>query len=338
MTYNVLVTARAFWISGQAARAALESAGCQVQDSPQAGPVPEERLIELLQDCRAVVASSDPYNARVFAACPQLEIVSRCGVGTDSVDLAAATEAGVLITNTPGAMTDAVADYAFALMLGAARRLVESDALMRSGGWGEFAGTLVCGKTLGLVGFGQIGQGVARRAAGFGMRILAYDPPLAAAGPGALPEGLPAITFTDLDDLLAQSDFVSVHAPSTPETRGLFNAERFARMKPTAYFINTARGALVDEAALINALEAEQIVGAAIDVYRQEPLPPDHPLRRAPRCLLTPHNAFNAAEAAAGMSLFSAENILRLRRGERSACVCNPAVWDSPALRLRPSL
>jgi phosphoglycerate dehydrogenase-like enzyme len=334
MDCSVLVTARAFWASGQAARAALEAVGCQVRDSPEAGPLPEEKLISLLQGCRAVIGSSDPYNARVFVACPQLEIVSRCGVGIDSVDLEAATQAGVLVTNTPGAMTDAVADYTFALLLGLVRRIVESDALMRSGGWGEFPGVLVCGKTLGLVGMGQIGQGVARRAAGFDMRVLAYDPPLAAAGPGALPEGLPAITFLELDDLLAQSDFVCVHAPATPETQNLFNAARFARMKPSAYFINTARGSLVDEAALQHALETGQIAGAAIDVYRQEPLPSDHPLRRAPRCVLTPHNAFNAVEAAAQMSLLSAQNILSLLRGERSASVCNPAVWDSPALRL----
>jgi phosphoglycerate dehydrogenase-like enzyme len=331
---KVLITARAFWVSGQAAREALTSTGHEVVDSPQAGPLPENVLIEQLQGCQAVVASSDPYNARVFAACPELQIVSRCGVGTDSVDLGAAAEAGVVVTNTPGAMTDAVADYTFALLLSLVRRIPEGDALIRSGGWGEYPGVLVCGKTLGLVGFGQIGQGVARRAAGFGMRILAYDPPLAKSS-SALPAGLPPVTFVELGDLLARSDFVSIHAPSTPETQGLFNAARFAQMKRTAYLVNTARGALIDENALLHALEAGHIAGAALDVYRQEPLPSDHPLRHAPRCVLTPHNAFNAAEAAAQMSLISAENILALWRGNRAVSVCNPAVWDSPALRLR---
>jgi D-3-phosphoglycerate dehydrogenase / 2-oxoglutarate reductase len=328
MSWKVLVTARAFWVSGQKAQEALEAAGCEVARSPQAGPVPEAELIELLADCDGVVGSSDPYTANVFAACPRLKIVSRCGVGTDSVDMAAATAAGVIATNTPGAMTEAVADYTFGLMLAIARRIPEGDALIRSGGWGEYPGVLISGKTLGLVGAGQIGQGVLRRALGFGMRVLAYDPPLQARG------ALEGATFTDLDTLLAESDFVSVHAPAMPETRNMFNAARFAQMKPSAYFINTARGALVDEEALRDALERGVIAGAATDVYQQEPLPSDHPLRNAPRCVLTPHNAFNAVEAAAEMSLLSAEAILDLMRGKRPTAVCNPAVWRGPALRV----
>ena len=324
MAWKVLVTARAFWVSGQEAEAALESAGCEVVRSPQAGPIPEDLLIAQLQGCEGVIGSSDPYTKRVFTECPQLKVVARCGVGIDSVDLTGATETGVVVTNTPGAMTDAVADYTFALLLGITRRTHEGDALMRSGGWGEYPGILVCGKTIGLVGCGAIGQGVARRATGFGMRILAYDPPLAAS-----PNRPANIEFMELNELLAQSDFVSVHAPNLPETKGLFNAARFAQMKPTAYLINTARGALIDEPALIAALEQKQIAGAALDVFSQEPLPSDHPLRRAPRCLLTPHNAFNAAEAAAAMSLLSAESILDLMQGRRPVSVCNPAVWDS---------
>lgn len=331
---RALITARAFWTGGREAEAALKAAGFATAYSPEAGPYTMERLAPLLQDYEAVVCSSDEYNAALFAACPGLCVVSRCGVGIDSVDVAAATEAGVILTNTPGAMTDAVADYAFALLLSLARRVAESAETMRSGGWGDYTGVLACGKTLGLIGFGQIGQGVARRAAGFGMKILAYDPLIAMQK--TLPSGLPPITFVELDELLAQSDFVSVHAPSLPETKHLFNAARFAQMRPTAYLINTARGALVDENALIHALETNQIAGAALDVFSQEPLPTDHPLRRAPRCLLTPHNAFNAVEAAAAMSLISAQNVIALWRGERPASVCNPAVWDSPNLRLRP--
>jgi phosphoglycerate dehydrogenase-like enzyme len=334
MGWKVLVTARAVWVSGQAAMSALAEAGFEVARSPQAGPLPEAMLIEQLADCDAIVGSSDPYTSTVFRACPRLKVVSRCGVGIDSVDLNGATEAGIVVTNTPGAMTEAVADYTFALLLGIARHIVAGDNMMRSGGWGEYPGVLVSGKTIGLVGLGQIGQGVARRAAGFGMRILACDPPLAVRGREALPADFPTVEFTDMDTLLAQSDFVSLHAPSLPETKGLFDAARFARMKPTAYFINTARGALVDEPALIAALEQEQIAGAALDVYSAEPLPVDHPLRRAPRCLLTPHNAFNAVEAAAAMSLQSAENVIALARGERPLGVCNPAVLSSPALRL----
>jgi len=334
LAWTVLVTARAFWVSGQSANDALESAGCRVMRSPEAGPLQGNVLASLINDwdCDAVIASSDPYTVSIFDACPGLKHVSRCGVGIDSVDLSAATDAGVVVTNTPGAMTDAVGDYTFALILGVARRTAEGDALMRTGGWGEYPGVLVCGKTLGLVGLGQIGQAVAKRSAGFGMRLLAYDPVLEATG---VPPGLPPVQFVSMEGLLAESDFVSLHAPATPETRGMFNAERFAQMKPSAYFINTARGTLVDDDALVAALESGQIAGAAIDVYAPEPYPADGPLRRAPRCLLTPHNAFNAVEAAAEMSRLSALHVLAVMRGERPASTCNPAVWDSAHLRVR---
>ncbi len=333
MNWTVLVTARAFWVSGQGARKALEEAGCRVVDSPRAGPLPEEMLIDRLRDCEAVIASSDPYTARVFAECARLKVVSRCGVGFDSVDVPAATAAGVIVTTTPGAMTEAVADYTFALLLALARKIPAGDALMRSGGWGEYPGVLVAGKTLGLVGLGAIGRGVARRAAGFAMPVLACDPAFPPGSAG--PEDAPGVTVTTLDDLLARSDFVSLHAPALPETRNLLNPERFARMKRTAYLINTARGSLVDESALIQALEAGTIAGAALDVYQEEPVPSDHPLRRAPNCVLTPHNAFNAAEAAAAMSELSARNVLEAIAGRRPFGILNPAVVDRPNLRTR---
>jgi D-3-phosphoglycerate dehydrogenase len=329
MAWKVLTSARAFWVSGQAAQAALEAAGCEVVPSLRPGPFPEEELIPILQGCDAVIASSEPYNARVFAACPQLKLVARCGVGTDAVDMAAAAAAGVVATNTPGAMTEAVADYTFALMLGISRRLPESDTLMRSGGWGEFRGVLVYGKTLGLVGVGRIGQAVAERAKGFSMRILAYDPILQATG-----KADPAIEFVTLEELLAQSDYVSAHVPSLPETVKMFNADRFAQMKPTAYFINTARGTLVDETALVAALQGGVIAGAAIDVYAKEPCPADSPLRQAPNCVLTPHNAFNALESTIEMSRQSAQSVLDLMQGRLPENLCNPAVWDSPNLRV----
>ncbi len=329
MGWKVLTSARAFWVSGQAAQAELEAVGCEVMHSPKPGPYSEEDAIEYLQGCDAVIASSEPYNARVFAACPKLKLVARCGVGTDAVDMQAAAAAGVVATNTPGAMTEAVADYAFALMLGISRRLPESDALMRAGGWGEFRGVLVHGKTLGLVGVGRIGQAVAQRAKGFSMRVLACDPFLQASG-----KADSLLEFVTLEQLLAQSDYVSVHAPSTPETVRMFNAERFAQMKPTAYFINTARGTLVDESALLSALQNGTIAGAAIDVYAKEPCPTDSPLRGAPNCVLTPHNAFNALESTIEMSRQSAQSVLDLMQGRLPDNICNPAVWDSPSLRV----
>ena len=334
MAKRVLITARAFWDHGTYAEATLKDNGIEVVYTPTPGPLPEATLLPLLEGFDAVIASSDGYTAQVFASNPKLQIVSRWGVGIDSIDLKAATDAGALITNCPGSMTDPVADYTFALLLSLARKIPEGDAMIRKGGWGELTGVLVCGKTLGLVGLGQIGQGVARRAGGFGMRILAYDPPLQA-NKSALPPELANVEFVTLEELFAQSDFVSLHAPNVPETRNLVNAERLAQMKPSAYLVNTARGALVDETALRTALEAGQIAGAALDVYAKEPLAPDHPLRNAPRCVLTPHNAFNARETALATSMQTVQNVLNLWKGERNVPVCNPAVWDSPALRLK---
>ncbi|HEV2474570.1 MAG TPA: NAD(P)-dependent oxidoreductase, partial [Chthonomonadales bacterium] len=180
MAWRVLVTARAFWVNGRPASKALQSAGCDVVQSPRAGPLSIPELIQQLRGCDAVIGSSDPYVAEVFGASPQLKVVSRCGVGIDSVDLAGATGAGVVITNTPGAMSEAVADYAIGLLLAVARKIADGHILMRSGGWGEYPGTLVWEKTLGLIGCGQIGRAVAIRAAGFRMRILVYDPALSA--------------------------------------------------------------------------------------------------------------------------------------------------------------
>jgi phosphoglycerate dehydrogenase-like enzyme len=327
MGWKVMTTARAFWVSGEQAQATMEAAGCNVVRSRHAGPHTEDELIELLHDYQAVIASSEPYNARVFAACPELRIVARCGVGVDTVNMADAATAGVVATNTPGAMAEAVADFTFAMILGAARHIPRASELMRSGGWDEIRGVLIHGKTLGLVGVGRIGLAVARRAAGFEMRVLAYDPPLAARGP------IPGIQFTDLDTVLGGSDIVSVHAPAVPATLRMFNAARFAQMKPTAYFINTARGSLVDEPALIQALENGVIAGAAIDVYTKEPAAPDDPLRRAPNLLLTPHNAFNTLESTMEMNRQCAEAVLALMRGTRPENVCNPDVWNSSALR-----
>ena len=327
MTWRVLVTARAFWVSGEEAEAALKAEGCEVVRSSRAGPLPEEDLIREMQGCQAVIASSDPYNARVFAGCPDLKVVVRCGVGTDSVDMNAAAAAGVIAANTPGAMSEAVADFAFGMMLCLARRLHEGDALMRSGAWNELPGSGVYDKTLGLVGVGRIGRAVAARSKGFRMRVLAHDPALAAVGA----EG---IEFTDLETLLRESDYISVHAPATPETAGMFDTAKFRRMKPTAFFINTARGALVNEPDLIAALENKTIAGAALDVYSKEPLPADHPLRSAPRCLLQPHNAFNSLESTKEMSRQSALPIIDLLHGRRPENVCNPAVWDAHNLRI----
>lgn len=325
-TYRVLATSRAFWSHGESAIQLLSGAGCEVLKPSYFGRYSEAELSALLSDCDAVLASSEEYTTAVFAACPRLKVVSRVGVGYDAVDVRAATRAGVICTNTPGAMVEAVADFTMGLIIACARHIIELDTLVHRGSWAELSGTLVHGKTLGLVGYGGIGRAVARRASGFDMRVLAYDPYTAA-------ESSTNVVFTGLETLLRESDFVSLHAPASHETRGLINADRLALMKPTAYLINTARGSLVDEPALIRALEQGQIAGAALDVTAVEPLPPDDPLRQAPRVILTGHNAFNAAECVRHMCVVAAKNVLDALNGRRPEFVINPEVLNSSQLR-----
>ena len=328
--WNVLITARAFHDSGQEWWQKLEQAGCSLRKARRWGPLSIDELAQECQDIDAVIAATDPYQDAFFARAKRLKLVARCGIGIDSVDLVSASRHGVLVTNVPHAMTDAVADYCFALLLGLVRRIPEGDACMRRGGWEEYPGVELRGKRLGLIGFGKIGQEVARRAFGFGLEVVTHDPnwnPELEAIGSSMAAGN-SVRSVDLETLLRTSRFVSLHAPNIPQTRHLINAQRLSLMRPDAYLINTSRGALIDEQALREALLEGRIAGAAIDVYQQEPLPADHPLRQTPRLLLTPHNAFNAREAAERMSEGCALPILDLLQGRRPQFVCNPDGWE----------
>ena len=328
---NILVTARAFHDSGIDAWKSLEAAGCRITISDRWGPLTEASLIEQLQNMDAVIAATDPYSPAVFAQCPALKLVARCGVGIDSVSLPAATEAGVIVTNVPDAMTDAVADYCFALLLSGVRRICEGLQCMQEGGWTELRGFELTGKVLGLVGFGKIGQAVMRRAIGFGMKVIAYDPYYRNPSRASL---FPNVEFVELDDVFKRSRVVSIHAPNQPDTVHLVNTSRLAMMSPDAWLINTSRGKLIDETALMDALNTKQIAAAAIDVYQMEPLPADHPLRKTPGLLLTPHNAFNSIEAAIRMSDGCAQPILDILAGRTLQNVCNPQVLSQSNLRI----
>lgn len=321
--FTVLCTANAFRESGEAAEAPLRAAGGEILYSPRMGPLPAEELIPWLRQADAVIAATDPYDDEVLAACPRLKAVVRWGTGYDSVDLDACTRHGVVACNAPGLNVEAVADHVFAVMLALARRLPEQMDVMRGGQWREVRGTELFRKTLGLVGFGAIGRAVARRARGFECQVLAYDPflhPEAVREAGAIP--------ASLDTVFSDADFVSIHASLTPENRGMVGAELLTAMKPTAYFINAARGPLVDETALVGVLEQGRIAGAALDAFAVEPLPESHPLRTLPNCLCTPHSAFNTVEAVAAINGALAEQILAVLRGERPRFLLNPAVWD----------
>ena len=328
MAWNILLTARASFDAGSRARDILREGGCRVTVADPFGPLDAGALAAALRGHDAVLASSDAYDATFFASpeVTSLKVVSRWGVGLDCVDLAAATRAGVVVCNTPGLLDEAVADYAWALLFAVARRIDAGQELLRAGTWSVAWGHDVHGKTLGIVGCGRIGQAVARRAVGFGMRVLGHDPHVATSG-------VRGIEFVDLDRLLAESDFVTLHSALTPENRGLIGAAQVARMKPTAYLVNTARGALVDEAALIAALRSGAIAGAALDAFAAEPLPADSPLRECPRLLITPHQAFNSIETGEKVSLMAAEAILDLMQGRRPKQVANPEVLTAPNLR-----
>ncbi len=323
MSWKVLITARTLNEVGASAMKLLRDAGCELIIPPKFGPHPAETLQPLLEGNDAVLASMDKFTADVLhsPAAASLKIISRWGVGYDAIDISAASGEGIVVAYTPGLLNETVADFAFALLLALARRVHIGHLTMSGGQWQGAWGHDVFGKTLGIVGCGRIGQAVARRAAGFNLRLLGYD---VAPSPEAEKLG---IQLVSLDELLARSDFLSLHAALTPQNRGLIGEAQLRRMKPTAYLINTARGALVDEAALVRALHEKWIGGAALDAFVMEPLPPDHPLRNAPNLLLTPHLASFARETGERVSLAAAQAIADLMAGRRPQFVVNPEVW-----------
>ncbi len=273
---------------------------------------PRERLVA---EAKGAVVLAPTYIDRVDAALldalPTVRHVASYGVGVNHIDLDACRARGVLVTNTPGVLTDATADHTMALLLAAARRVAEGDRLVRAGGWKALdpafmLGTEVTGKTLGIVGFGRIGQAVARRARGFGLRIL-YASPRAADVPDA--ERVP------LERLLAESDFVSVHTPLTKDTENLLSRERIARLKPGAIVVNTARGGVVDDEALAEALTTGRVAAAGLDVFRDEPRVPAAYLRLE-NAVLTPHLGSGTRETRAAMARLVFEDVLRVARGE----------------------
>jgi glyoxylate reductase len=271
----------------------------------------------------------DKFTADVLGseAARNLKLISRWGVGYDAIDVPAATRNGIVVAFTPGLLNETVADCAFALLLSIARRIHLGHQGMSSGRWEPHWGRDVHGKTLGILGCGRIGLAMARRGTGFNMRLLGHDL-------CAIPEAEKlGVKFVSLDELLAESDFVSLHAALTPENRGLLNEARLRKMKPTAYLINTARGALIDEAALAKVLNEGAIAGAALDAFVTEPLPAEHPLRSAKNVLLTPHLASFARETGERVSNTAAQAIVDLMQGRKPQFVVNPEVYKAAALR-----
>jgi glyoxylate reductase len=251
-------------------------------------------------------------------------------VGYNNIDVPAATARGIAVGNTPGVLTDTTADFAFTLLMAAARRVVEGADFVRAGRWKTWGPTLLLGHdihhaTLGIVGFGRIGQTVARRATGFDMRILYHDPYVEGDDPAARELGAQAVT---LDELYASADFVSVHVPLIPETRHLIDAQALSKMKPTAILINTSRGPVVDPVALYEALEDGEIAYAALDVTEPEPIPVDSPLLSLSNCLVVPHIASASIVTRTRMAEIAARNLIAGVRGEPLPAWVNPEVGE----------
>jgi len=295
---------------------------------PEYGPPPKQVIIEKARDADALVTLlSDKIDAEIFDAAPKLKIVAQMAVGFDNIDVEEATRRGIYVTNTPGVLTETTADFAWALLMAIARRVVEADRYVREGKWkvgwhpSMLLGRDVYGATLGIIGVGRIGSAVARRAKCFNMRILYYD---VVRNPQIEKET--GATFVDLDTLLRESDFISVHVPLTKETYHLINAERLKFVKKTAYLINTSRGPVVDEKALYEALKEGRLAGAALDVFEQEPLPTDSPLLRLDNVILTPHIASASYETRSRMAEMVAENLIAFFEGKVPPNLVNPDV------------
>jgi phosphoglycerate dehydrogenase-like enzyme len=293
-------------------------------------PGTEERLIERIQEAELVVniRSSSRFGESVFRACPKMRLLSLWGTGTDNVDLPAASTCGVTVTNTPGVSAYSVAEHALTLMLAAARSIPAQDAAVRAGEWPRGAGVELRGKTLGIAGLGAIGRRFAELGRGIGMRVIAWT---------MNPRPVEGVEQVEFEQLLRESDVLSLHTRLSPRTEGMIGAREFGLMKPSAILINTARGAIVDEGALLEALRAKRIRAAGIDVFAAEPLPAGHALTNLPNVVLTPHSAGITPEALeAGLQLAVA-NVKSFLEGNPANVVAGPEQRKQPALPPLPT-
>ncbi len=295
------------------------------------GMKPDE-LVRIIPDYDALVVRSETkVTAKVIEAGSRLQVIGRAGVGIDNIDVAAATRRGIVVVNAPTGNNIAAAEHTIGMMLAVARNIPQAHSSLKGGAWqrSRFMGVELRDKVLGVVGLGRIGTEVARRAQALEMRVIAFDPYLSAERAAKM--GVEAVS---LDDLLARSDFITFHVPLTPQTRGLIGPEQFRRMKPSARLVNCARGGVIDEAALIEALDKGLVAGAALDVFSAEPLPSDHPLLRHERVVVTPHLAGSTQEAQVGVAIDVAEQIVEVLNGRSARYAVNAPVIMPEAARV----
>ncbi|WP_169928834.1 phosphoglycerate dehydrogenase [Brachybacterium ginsengisoli] len=272
--------------------AQLVAAGHDVVLNPGSTPYEKADLLERVHDIDAAIVGMDDWDAEVIAAAPSLQILSKLGVGVDNIDLDSARIRGVDVTNAPGANANAVAEMALALLLAAVRRIPRQDSTVRAGGWDRFNGFEITGSSIGLIGFGNTSQNLARRLRGFDVTLTACDPQADEAAASEL-----GVRLTSLDEVLASSHAVSVHAPHLPSTHHMLSTAEFAAMRPGSVVVNTSRGGVIDEAALAEALRSGHLAAAGIDVWEEEPVSPDHPLLALDTVVATCHSAADTREA-----------------------------------------
>lgn len=298
---------------------------CEVDLWDQDLPPTKDELLQHVRGVDGILSLlSDPIDKEVIdAAGDQLKVISNYAVGFNNIDSQEATKRKIAVGNTPGVLTEATADFAFALMMSAGRRIVEAEKFVRDGKWKTWGPSILLGvdfsgATLGIIGFGRIGKAMARRATGFGMRILIYDPTA---------QPMAGIIKVDLDTLYRESDFISIHTPLTPETRHLINAEAFSKMKPTTVLVNTARGEIIDQEALFDALKNQKIFAAGIDVTDPEPIPLDSPLLELDNLIICPHIASASTTTRENMAIIAAANLLAGLHGNRLPNIVNPEIY-----------
>ena len=326
------------WVMPEIGRAVFKNAKVEVAflHGPRGEMPGTAALIAAIRKSDVLIARGDrPVTRKVMSVSPRLRGIANYGVGYNNIDIASATELGIPVTNTPGVLTETTADLAWALLMATARQVPQAHLYTRSGKWPRGGRTFMGldigpggsnrPKVLGIIGFGRIGQAVARRSRGFKMKVIAFDPPLK-----ALIEATRGVTYRDLADLLRESDFVSIHCPLTAETHHLLGPKEFRLMKPTAVLINTARGPIVDEKALLAALQQKKIAAAGLDVYEKEPnLTPG--LSRLENVVLLPHIGSATEDTRGQMAVVAAKNAIAMLGGKRPKNIVNPEVFGSAA-------
>jgi len=322
MTFKIVSTSPSFGFYVQEPVDYLKAHGCEVELIPQGKKLSEAELLECASEVDAMIVAFENISERVIQTATNLKVVAKHGAGVDNIDMAAATKRGIVVTSAPGANSDAVADLTIGLFLALARQIPFADSSVKAGEWPRIIGSGFNNKTLGIVGTGQIGKKVARRAAGFDMEVLVYDvfeDTDFSTDTGA--------TYLPLEEVLSKSDFISIHVPLTDKTRHLIGARELGLMKKSAYLVNVARGGIVDEDALLEVLNQKQICGAASDVFLQEPAK-GNPLLEVENLIATPHMGMYTREALIDTGMICVRNIVDTLEGRRPQYLNNPEVFD----------